>query len=76
MIDELVMGNIAQPPEATNIARVIALKSGIPKHVPAVTVAREAPVTRNATSPLPPGERYRVAARTSTFGGVRSTVTG
>jgi hypothetical protein len=39
-IDEVVMGNIAQPPEATNIARVIALKSGIPRRVPAVTVAR------------------------------------
>ena len=40
LIDEVVIGNIAQPPEATNIARVIALKSGIPRHVPAVTVAR------------------------------------
>ncbi|MDZ7344025.1 MAG: thiolase family protein [candidate division KSB1 bacterium] len=40
LIDEVIIGNIAQPPEATNIARVIALKSGIPRHVPAVTVAR------------------------------------
>src|SRR5574341_170361 len=40
LIDEVVMGNIAQPPEATNVARVIALKSGLPRHVPAVTVAR------------------------------------
>ncbi len=40
VIDEVVIGNIAQPPEATNIARVIALKSGIPRRVPAVTVAR------------------------------------
>jgi acetyl-CoA acetyltransferase family protein len=40
LIDEVVIGNIAQPPEATNIARVIALKSGIPRHVPGVTVAR------------------------------------
>lgn len=40
IIDEVVIGNIAQPPEATNIARVIALNSGIPRHVPAVTVAR------------------------------------
>jgi acetyl-CoA acetyltransferase family protein len=39
-IDEVVIGNIAQPPEATNVARVIALKSGIPRRVPAVTVAR------------------------------------
>lgn len=40
IIDEVVIGNIAQPPEATNIARVIALKSGIPQRVPAFTVAR------------------------------------
>lgn len=40
LIDEVVVGNIAQPPEATNIARVIALKSGIPRQVPAFTVAR------------------------------------
>ncbi|MGH7451645.1 MAG: thiolase family protein [bacterium] len=40
LIDEVVIGNIAQPPEATNIARVIALKSGVPRHVPGVTVAR------------------------------------
>jgi acetyl-CoA acetyltransferase family protein len=40
LIDEVVIGNIAQPPEATNVARVIALKSGIPRQVPAVTVAR------------------------------------
>ncbi|MCI0694971.1 thiolase family protein [candidate division KSB1 bacterium] len=40
LIDEVVIGNIAQPPEATNIARVIALKSGIPRHVPGVTVSR------------------------------------
>lgn len=40
IVDELVIGNIAQPPEAANVARVIALKSGIPRHVPAVTVAR------------------------------------
>ena len=40
LIDEVVIGNIAQPPEATNIARVIALKSGVPRHVPAFTVAR------------------------------------
>ena len=44
--------------------------------LPAVTVEREAPVTRKATSPLPPGDRYCVAARSSIFGGVRSTVTG
>ncbi len=33
-------------------------------------------VTRNATSPVPPGEMYCVEASSSIFGGVRSTVTG
>jgi acetyl-CoA acetyltransferase family protein len=40
IIDEVIIGNIAQPPEATNIARVIALESGIPQRVPGVTVSR------------------------------------
>ena len=39
-IDEVIIGNVAQPPQAANIARVIALKAGIPARVPAVTVQR------------------------------------
>ncbi|MBX7151702.1 thiolase family protein [bacterium] len=39
-IDEVIVGNIAQPPEATNVARIIALESGIPKNIPAFTVQR------------------------------------
>jgi acetyl-CoA acetyltransferase family protein len=39
-IDEVIIGNVAQPGEAANIARVIALKAGIPEHVPAFTVHR------------------------------------
>jgi acetyl-CoA acyltransferase len=39
-VDELIFGNIAQPAKAMNIARVIALKSGLPKQVPAYTVHR------------------------------------
>ncbi|MFT5703920.1 MAG: acetyl-CoA C-acetyltransferase/acetyl-CoA acyltransferase [Rickettsiales bacterium] len=39
-IDEVIFGNVAQPSNATNIARVIALKAGLPKHIPAYTVAR------------------------------------
>lgn len=39
-IDEVIIGNVAQPAEAANIARVIALKAGIPQHVPAFTVHR------------------------------------
>jgi len=40
IIDEVIFGNVAQPPDAANIARVIALKSGIPYPVPAYTVHR------------------------------------
>ena len=39
-IDEVVMGNVAGPPDAANIARVIALKAGIPKDRIAHTVNR------------------------------------
>jgi len=39
-VDEVIWGNIGQPVEAINIARIIALKSGIPKEVPAFTVQR------------------------------------
>ena len=39
-IDEVIIGNVAQPSHAANIARVIALKAGIPARVPAVTVHR------------------------------------
>ena len=37
---EVIFGCVAQPAEASNIARVIALRAGIPEHVPAVTVHR------------------------------------
>ena len=40
IIDELIMGNVAQPPHAANIARVISMKSGLPLKMPAYTVAR------------------------------------
>lgn len=40
MIDEVIVGNVAQPAEAANIARVIALKAGLPEKIPAFTVHR------------------------------------
>jgi acetyl-CoA C-acetyltransferase/acetyl-CoA acyltransferase len=40
LVDEVIFGNIGQPAEATNIARVIALRSGIPAERPAYTVQR------------------------------------
>jgi acetyl-CoA acetyltransferase family protein len=40
VIDEVIFGNVAQPANAANIARVIGLLSGIPKTTPAFTVHR------------------------------------
>lgn len=39
-IDELVAGNVIQPVDAVNIARVIALRSHLPEKMPAYTVHR------------------------------------
>lgn len=39
-IDEVIIGNVLQPPHAGNIARVIAVKAGLPEHIPAFTVNR------------------------------------
>lgn len=39
-IDELVMGNVSQPVHAANVARVSALKAGLPIHIPAYSVQR------------------------------------
>ncbi len=40
LIDEVIFGCVAQPAEAANVARVIALRAGIPESVPAITVQR------------------------------------
>ena len=39
-IDEVIVGNVAQPIHAANVARVIALRAGFPEATPAVTVHR------------------------------------
>jgi acetyl-CoA acetyltransferase family protein len=39
-IDEVVFGCVGQPIDAANAARVIALRAGVPEHVPAITVHR------------------------------------
>ena len=39
-IEEVIFGCVGQPAEAPNIARVVALRAGIPESVPAVTVHR------------------------------------
>lgn len=40
LIDEVILGNAAPPADAPNIARVAALEAGIPRAVPAFSVAR------------------------------------
>src|SRR5476651_2337018 len=40
VIDEVIFGCVCQPVESANIARVIALRAGIPESVPAMTVHR------------------------------------
>src|SRR5258706_3602201 len=40
LVDEVIFGCVAQPEDAANVARVIALRAGIPKSVPAFTVQR------------------------------------
>ena len=40
LIDELIIGNVGQPSNACNIARVIALKAGLPEDLIAYTVHR------------------------------------
>ena len=40
LIDEVIIGCVGQPADAANIARVIALRAGIPQSVPALTVHR------------------------------------
>lgn len=39
-LSEVIIGNVAQPAHAANVARVIALRSNIPINVPAYTVHR------------------------------------
>lgn len=39
-LDEVILGNIAQPSDAANIGRVAALMAGVPFEVPGYTVAR------------------------------------
>ena len=38
--DEVIIGNVAQPPHAANIARVLAIRAGFPNTTPAYTVHR------------------------------------
>ncbi len=40
LVDQVIFGCVAQPADAANVARIIALRAGIPESVPAMTVHR------------------------------------
>jgi acetyl-CoA C-acetyltransferase len=40
LFDEVIIGNVAQPANVANIARIISVKAGLPQSVPAYTVHR------------------------------------
>ncbi|MBC8039909.1 MAG: thiolase family protein [Opitutaceae bacterium] len=40
LLDEVIFGCVGQPIDAANVSRVIALRAGVPQHVPAFTVHR------------------------------------
>src|SRR5262245_44057233 len=39
-LDEVVVGCVGPPHDQANVARVVALRAGVPRHVPAHTVGR------------------------------------
>jgi len=70
-IDEVMLGNCAGPAEAANVARITALRAGIPEPVPAATVHRNCASGMEAVA----SAYYRIAAgaaRLVLAGGVES----
>src|SRR5256885_6185537 len=63
-IDEVIFGCVGQPADAANVARVIALRGGIPEHVPAVTVHRN---RASGCGALTQAHEKMVAGRGSVF---------
>jgi acetyl-CoA C-acetyltransferase/acetyl-CoA acyltransferase len=57
-VDEVTLGNCAQPAEAANTARVTALRAGVPERVPAATVHRNCASGMEAVA----NALYRIAA--------------
>lgn len=48
-IDELIFGNVIEPPSSANVARIIAVKAGLPITLPAFTVNRNCASGMEAT---------------------------
>src|SRR3989449_10487160 len=70
-IDEVIFGCVGQPADAANVARVIALRAGVPEHVPAITVHRNC---ASGCEAVTQAYEKMVAGRGSTFlvGGTES----
>jgi acetyl-CoA acetyltransferase family protein len=70
-LDEVVLGNCAQPANAMNVARVAALRAGIPERVPGLTVHRSCASGMEAVAVA--AERIRLGrARLVLAGGMES----
>src|ERR1043166_799894 len=71
LIDEVIFGCVAQPVDAANVARVIALRAGIPESVPAITVQRNC---ASGCEAVTQAQEKMLAGRGSIFvvGGVES----
>src|SRR6266700_1321366 len=63
LVDEVIFGCVAQPADAANIARVIALRAGIPEAVPAFTVHRNCASGRGEICQARPGQIASPEAR-------------
>jgi acetyl-CoA acetyltransferase family protein len=57
-LDEVILGNCAQPAEAANVARVTALRAGVPEAISAATVHRNCASGMEAVA----SASYRIAA--------------
>ena len=57
-LDEVILGNCAQPAEAANVGRVTALRAGVPERVPAATVHRNCASGMESVA----AASYRIAA--------------
>ena len=70
-IDEVILGNVDHPPDTANMARVVALRAGLPKHISAVTVSRNCASSLESvavgTAKIQAGQAHTVIA-----GGVES----
>ena len=71
LIDEVIFGCVAQPADAANVARVIALRAGIPESVPAITVQRNC---ASGCEAVTQAQEHALAGRGSIFvvGGTES----